>query len=141
MDGISSIERTEFVHDVPSESHCLAASQPESHGNHHFKAVHVIANPVVQPDMSHRFLFRQFIVFVNDSNSLTNIATEHIERIAHLLLRHPNGSSRNSDCPVFSDCDYSSVAHDCIIFLVGHLLSLSRFLACIPSSNHCNCRT
>ena len=84
MDGISSIERTEFVHDEPSESHCLAASQPESHGNHHFKAVHVIANPVVQPDMSHRFLFRQFIVFVNDSNSLTNIATEHIERIAHL---------------------------------------------------------
>ena len=60
MDGISSIERTEFVHDEPSESHCLAASQPESHGNHHFKAVHVIANPVVQPGMSHRFLFRQF---------------------------------------------------------------------------------
>ena len=60
-------------HDELSESHCLAASQPERHGNHHFKAVHVIANPVVQPDMSHRFLFRQFIVFVNDSNSLTNM--------------------------------------------------------------------
>ena len=69
-------------HDELSESHCLAASQPESHGNHHFKAVHVIANPVVLPDMSHRFLFRQFIVFVNGSNSLTNIAVSY----THLTL-------------------------------------------------------
>ena len=132
MDGISSIERTEFVHDEPSESHCLVASQPESHGNHHFKAVHVIANPVVLPDMSHRFLFRQFIVFVNGSNSLTNIATEHIERIGHLLLRHPNGSGRHRDRPVFSDCDYSSF-HVRIIF---HCLNS----VYIPFSSRCNCR-
>ena len=100
-------------HDELSESHCLAASQPERHGNHHFKTVHVIANPAVLPDVPHRFLFRQFIVFVNGSNSLTNIAAEHVERIAHFLLRHPNGSGRHRDRPVFSNCDYSPVHNVC----------------------------
>ena len=37
--------------------------QPERYGNHHFKAVHVIANPAVLPDVPHRFLFRQFHCF------------------------------------------------------------------------------
>ena len=133
MDGISSIERTEFVHDEPSESHCLAASQPERHGNHHFKTVHIIANPAVLPDVPHRFLFRQFIVFVNGSNSLTNIAAEHVERIAHFLLRHPNGSGRIVTTP-FS------------VIVIIPLPYLHSFFHClnyvyIPFSNRCNCRT
>lgn len=104
-------------HDEPSESHTLPTSQLEGNGNHHFKAVHVIANPAVPPDVPHRFLFRQFIVLVYGSNSLTNIAAEHIERIAHLLLRHPYGSGRQNNRPVFSNCDYSSF-HVRIIFIV-----------------------
>lgn len=100
-------------HDELSKSYCLAASQPERYGNHHFKAVHVIANPAVLPDVPHRFLFRQFIVFVNGSNSLTNIAAEHVERIAHFLLRHPYGSGRHRDRSVFTDGNDSPVHNVC----------------------------
>lgn len=108
MDGISSIERTEFSHDEPPESHTFPTSQLEGNGNHHFKAVNIIINPVVLPDVPFRFAFKQLHVFVNGVYSLADVAVEHIERIGHFLLRHPDGSGRHRDRPVFSDCDYSS---------------------------------
>ena len=117
-------------HDELSESHCLAASQPERYGNNHFKAVHVITNPAAFPDVSQRFLFRQFIVLVYGSNSLTNIAAEHVECIGHLLLRHPDGSGRHRDRPVFSNCDYSSFHTHLSAFFVNPLT----FLTCISLS-------
>ena len=55
--------------------------------------------------MAHRFFLRQFLVLVDGSNDLADIATEHIERIGHFLLRHPYGSGRHSDRPVFRDCE------------------------------------
>lgn len=58
--------------------------------------------------MAHRFFLRQFLVLVDGSNDLADIATEHIERIGHFLLRHPYGSDRHSDRPVFRDCDDSA---------------------------------
>ena len=120
-------------HDELSESHALPTSQLEGNGNHHFKAVNVIANPAVLPDVSHRFAFQQFHVFVDGVYSPAYVATEYIERIGHLLLRHPNGSGRHRDRPVFSDCDYSSF-HVRIIF---HCLNS----VCIPFSSRCNYRT
>ena len=78
-------------------------------GYYHFKAVHVIAYPVVLPDVPHRFFFQQFLVFVDSVYSLSDITSEHIERIAHFLLCHPNGNSRHNDCPVFTDCNDSPV--------------------------------
>lgn len=108
MDGISPIERTEFSHDEPPESHTLPTSQLKGNGNHHFKAVNIIVYPIVLPDVPLRFTFQQFHVFVDGVYSLAYVAAEHIERIGHLLLRHPYGSGRHSDHPCFSDCDYSS---------------------------------
>ena len=58
--------------------------------------------------MAHRFFLRQFLVLVDGSNDLADIATEHIERIGHFLLRHLYGSGRHSDRPVFRDCDDSA---------------------------------
>ena len=45
-------------HDKLSESHCLPASQPERHGYHHFKAVNIVANPTILPDVPLRFAFQ-----------------------------------------------------------------------------------
>lgn len=113
MDGISSIERTEFVHDEPPESHTLPTSQLEGNGYHHFKAIHIIVYPVVLPDVPLRFAFQQLHVFVNGVYSLADVVTEHIERIAYFLLRHPYGSGRHRDRPVFSDCNNSSFHNVC----------------------------
>ena len=87
MDGISSIERTEFVHDEPPESHTLPTSQLKGNGYHHFKAVNIVVYPVVLPDVPFRFAFKQLHVFVNGVYCLADVAAEHIERIAHFLLQ------------------------------------------------------
>lgn len=97
MDGIPSIERTEFVHDKLPESHALPASQLEGNGNHHFEAVNIVVYPVILPDVPFRFAFQQFHVFVDGVYSPADVAAEHIERIAHLLLCHPDGNGRHSD--------------------------------------------
>lgn len=108
MDWLIPTEVKAF-HDEPPKSHCLTASQPESYGYHHFKTINIVAYPVVLSDVPHRFLFQQFIVLVNGSNSLTDVTAEHVERIAHLLLRHLYGSGRHRDRPVFTDCNDSPV--------------------------------
>ena len=109
MDGISSIERTEFVHDEPPESHALPTSQLKGNGYHHFKAVNIVVYPVVLPDVPLRFAFQQFAILVYGMDSLADVATEHIERIGHFLLRHPDGNGRHSDRPIFSDYNDSPV--------------------------------
>lgn len=109
MDGISSIERTEFSHDEPPENHAFPTSQLEGNGNHRFKGVNIIVNPVVLPDVPLRFAFQQFHVFVDGVYSPADVATEHIERIGHFLLRHPDGNGRHSDRPIFSDYNDSPV--------------------------------
>ena len=111
MDWIPPIGRTEFIHDEPSESHALLS--PQFEGYDHFKAVHVIANPAVLPDMPHRFFFRQFLVLVDSVYSFADIASEHIERIGHFLLCHPYGSGRHGDRSVFTDCNDSPVHNVC----------------------------
>ena len=113
MDGISSIGRTEFVHDEPSESHTFLGPQSESYGYYHFKAVHVIANPAVLSDMPHHFFFRQLHVLVDGTDNPADVAAEHIERIGYFLLCHPNGNSWHNDCPVFTDCNDSPVHNVC----------------------------
>ena len=132
LDEIPTIDRTELVHDKSPKRYTLLSSQLEGYGYHHFKAVHVIANPAVLSDMPYRFFFRQFHVLVDGVYSPTNIAAEYIERIGYFLLCHPNGSSRHNDCPVFTDCNDSPV-HVCIIFHCHNFVY-------IPFSNRCNCR-
>ena len=105
MDWLFTVACVKFVHDEPPESHTFLSPQPEGYGYYHFKTVHVIANPTVLPDMPYRFFFQQLLVFVDSVYSLTDIASEHIERIAHFLLCHPNGSGRHGDRPVFTDCN------------------------------------
>ena len=132
MEGIPSIGRTELVHDEPSENHTFFSPQFEGYGNHHFKAVHIITNPSVLPDMPHRFFFRQLYVFVNGAYSPADVAAEHIERIAYFLLCHPNGRSWHCDNPAFTDCNDSSF-HVCIILYCQDSVY-------ILFSSHCNCR-
>ena len=94
MDGIPSVGRTELVHDEPPESYTFLSPQFEGYGYHHFKAVHVIANPAVLSDMTHRFFFQQLHLLVDGVYSLAYVAAEYIERIGYFLLCHPYGSGR-----------------------------------------------
>lgn len=40
-------------HDKPPESHTFLSPKPEGNGYQHFKTVHIIAYPVVLPDVAH----------------------------------------------------------------------------------------
>ena len=51
----------------------------------------VIAYPVVLPDIAYGVAFQQLHILVNGTDCPTYVTAEHIERIGHLLLRHPNG--------------------------------------------------
>lgn len=106
VDGLSVVHG-QPAHDEPPESHALPTSQLEGNGYHHFKTVNIVVYPVVLFDVPLRFAFQQFAILVYGMDSLADVAAEHIERIGHLLLRHPDGSGRHGDHPVFSDCDYS----------------------------------
>jgi len=104
----SAVIRFQPAYDKPSESHTFLSPQSEGDGYNHFKAIYIIAYPVALSYVAHGIAFQQLHILVDCTDYSTDIATEYTERIGHFLLRHPYGSGRNSDHPVFVDCDYST---------------------------------
>ncbi|MBF0846705.1 hypothetical protein IR145_04395, partial [Streptococcus danieliae] len=76
-----------------------------------------ITDSIRLPEILHCIKFIQFLVLVDGTDSLADVAGKHAEQVGYLLLRHPYGYGRHRDRTRFTDCYYSSI--HCHLILVS----------------------
>ena len=103
--GATCLPADDGLHDeLPKGS----ALNTEGYRNGEFKAIHIIADAVVLPDMMvHTMLFHNAVLEYS-LDSLAHIAAEHIIHVGNLLHGHPYSIGRHGYRSALAD-SYTSV--------------------------------
>ena len=83
------------LHDELPKGSALNAVNTEGYRNDEFKAIHIIADAVVLPDMTAYTLLFQNAILEYSLDSLAHIAAEHIIHVGNLLHGHPYSIGRH----------------------------------------------
>ena len=103
------------LHDELTKGSALNAVNTEGYRNDEFKAIHIIADAVVLPDMTAYTLLFQNAVLEYSLDSLAHIAAEHIVHVGNLLHGHPYSIGRHGYRSALAD-SYNSSVHFPIVF-------------------------
>ncbi len=125
-------------HELP-ESDTLFTTYPECNGYNHFNAVNVITDSIRLPDVPHCVKFTHFLVLVNRTDCLANVAGEYPEQVGYLLLSHLYGCGRHRDRTRFTDCNDSSIHSTPYFDVVCYCLSFRQptLFFSVPSACPC----
>ena len=103
------------LHDELPKGSALNAVNTEGYRNDEFKAIHIIADAVVLPDMTAYTLLFQNAVLEYSLDSLAHIAAEYIIHVGNLLHGHPYSIGRHGYRSALAD-SYNSSVHFPIVF-------------------------
>ena len=120
------------LHDELPKGSALNAVNTEGYRNDEFKAIHIIADAVVLPDMTTHTLLFQNAVLEYSLASLAHIAAEHIIHVGNLLHGHPYSIGRHGYRSALAD-SYNSSVHFPIVFSFDNLF-LSRLAISLSMS-------
>ena len=120
------------LHDELPKGSALNAVNTEGYRNDEFKAIHIIADAVVLPDMTAYTLLFQNAVLEYSLDSLAHIAAEHIIHVGNLLHGHPYSIGRHGYRSALAD-SYNSSVHFPIVFSFDNLF-LSRLAISLSMS-------
>ena len=120
------------LHDELPKGSALNAVNTEGYRNDEFKAIHIIADAVVLPDMTAYTLLFQNAILEYSLDSLAHIAAEHIIHVGNLLHGHPYSIGRHGYRSALAD-SYNSPVHFPIVFSFDNLF-LSRLAISLSMS-------
>ena len=105
------------LHNELPKGSALNAVNTEGYRNDEFKAIHIIADAVILPDMTVHTMHFQNAFLEYSLDSLAHIAAEYIIHVGNLLHGHPYSIGRHGYRSALADCYYPSVHFPAYLFL------------------------
>ena len=106
--GVSRTAVWKAIRQLEEQGYVIEAVRNKGYRNDEFKAIHIIADTVVLPDMTAYTLLFQNAVLEYSLDSLAHIPAEYIIHVGNLLHGHPYSIGRHGYRSALADSYNSS---------------------------------